>query len=363
MTTSPQNPVLHHNEISADWLADVLAEQHGVSNARLIKVDQRSIGTGQVGENVRFSLQWDTNDDALPASVVGKFPSSDPTSRAAAAATRTYEKEIGFYRDLQESVAVRTPKLFYLAEDLAENDFTLVMEDISPSEVGDQIRGCGVETARVVVGAAADLHASTWGKGDAFEQLSWIDSPTPEMLEGRVGLYRATFGGFVDRYANRLSSPVIKNGEWLADNLEQVLTGHKLDRCLVHGDFRLDNMLFGDGQVAPPVTVVDWQTATSGYGPVDLAYFLGAGLLAPDRQSHEADLFALYQQSLEARGVAVDSESLWHSYRLGSTAGFIMAVIASQIVGQTERGDDMFVAMASRHSAQMLDLKVKDCVN
>ena len=33
-----------------------------------------------------------------------------------------------------------------------------------------------------------------------------------------------------------------------------------------------------------------------------------------------------------------------------------MAVIASMIVEQTERGDAMFIAMASRHAAQALDL-------
>ena len=33
-----------------------------------------------------------------------------------------------------------------------------------------------------------------------------------------------------------------------------------------------------------------------------------------------------------------------------------MAVVASMIVGQSERGDDMFMAMASRHCQHALDL-------
>jgi hypothetical protein len=33
-----------------------------------------------------------------------------------------------------------------------------------------------------------------------------------------------------------------------------------------------------------------------------------------------------------------------------------MAVIASILVGRTERGDAMFMAMANRHSAQATDL-------
>jgi hypothetical protein len=33
-----------------------------------------------------------------------------------------------------------------------------------------------------------------------------------------------------------------------------------------------------------------------------------------------------------------------------------MAIVASMIVVQTPRGDDMFMAMASRHAQQVIDL-------
>ena len=51
--------------------------------------------------------------------------------------------------------------------------------------------------------------------------------------------------------------------------------------------------------------------------------------------------------------MTVDAEQAWASYRLGTASGYAMAVLASQLVVRTERGDDMFVAMASRHAAQM----------
>jgi hypothetical protein len=37
-------------------------------------------------------------------------------------------------------------------------------------------------------------------------------------------------------------------------------------------------------------------------------------------------------------------------------AGLFMAVVASMIVQQTERGDDMFMVMANRHGRHALDL-------
>jgi len=49
-------------------------------------------------------------------------------------------------------------------------------------------------------------------------------------------------------------------------------------------------------------------------------------------------------------------ERCWQDHRRGSFAGFAVTVIASTMVEQTARGDEMFVAMARRHSRHALDL-------
>ena len=43
---------------------------------------------------------------------------------------------------------------------------------------------------------------------------------------------------------------------------------------VAHGDYRLDNMLFGTTADAPPVCVVDWQVARNAPPGIDLAVFL-----------------------------------------------------------------------------------------
>jgi hypothetical protein len=354
---------MHYSAVTAQWLDAVLAEGGTTTDAKVVSVHAETIGTGQVGENVRFRLGWDKPGRDQLASVVGKFPSPDPTSRAAAAATMTYQREVGFYRDLRAKVGVRTPEIYYVGEDLGANDFTLIMEDVSPAQVGDQLTGCEPERALQVVSAAADLHASTWDSETLLEKLSWIGPKTPEVLERTAGLYNATFAGFSQRYSDQLTVSEIEMGRWLGSNLAAVLTGHEVPRCLVHGDFRLDNMLFGDGDVSPSLVVVDWQTATSGFGAVDVAYFVGAGLLGDDRRQNEKALFDHYLARLSGHGIVVDANDLWRSYVLGSASGYVMAVIASQIVGQTERGDEMFRAMASRHCAQMNDLDLPSMVS
>ena len=63
----------------------------------------------------------------------------------------------------------------------------------------------------------------------------------------------------------------------------------------MHGDYRLDNMLFGEPGADRPLTVVDWQTVTWGPAMTDVAYFLGCAL--PDdvrRDNYDALLRAYH---------------------------------------------------------------------
>ena len=124
-----------------------------------------------------------------------------------------------------------------------------------------------------------------------------------------------------------------------------------------HGDYRLDNMLFGTAEGGYPLAVVDWQTVVWGPPLADASYFLGAGLTPDDRRQHERALLRLYYDAVCARGISGFSwERCWKEYRRYAYSGFLMAVAASMLVVQTERGDEMFMAMARRHGAQILDL-------
>jgi aminoglycoside phosphotransferase (APT) family kinase protein len=122
----------------------------------------------------------------------------------------------------------------------------------------------------------------------------------------------------------------------------------------VHGDYRLDNMLFDASARARPLTVVDWQTVQLGVGPSDVAYFLGSAFEPEVRRSCETELVTDYHHALvEEYGVAdYPFEQCWRDYARASYSCLVMAVFASMIVGRTARGDEMFMAMANR-SAQM----------
>lgn len=343
------------HDVTASWLAEAL----GRAGEELIET-RRSIGTGQVGENVRYQLTWPPSTVQEPRSVVGKFPSPDATSRETAAATGAYVREIGFYRDLQATVTIRTPEIFFLGEDLLDNRFLLLMEDIS-AEQGDQLTGCSIGQAELAVDAIVGLHAPHWG-GEQLESLTWLPARAPERGAELHAFYGMLFDGFADRYAGRLAADDVAIGRSFASRVSDWFGSFHTPITLAHGDYRLDNLLFGADHSEPAITVVDWQTATQGHGPSDVAYFIGAGLITDDRRRCESELFDRYQHGLSDRGVSVVTDDLWHDYVLGAASGYLMAVVASQIVGQTERGDEMFCVMAERHATQMRDLGTLDAI-
>jgi len=289
--------------------------------------------------------------------VVVKLPSDDPISRATGAAQQCYRKEVEFYRQVVATVAIRTPRCWLADIDDAGQEFFLVMEDVTPAVQGDQLTGCTIDQATLVLAELAKLHAPRWGD-PALGDLAFLADSISERAANFQALYAAVWPAFRERYAARLSSELLAVTERFAPRVGAWVLGTEGPRTVMHGDYRLDNMLFGTGSGAPPLAVVDWQTVARGLGTADAAYFLGAGLLVDDRRAHERALLRGYWEALSAQGVKDYAfDTCWRDYRRTAFSGIVIAVIASMIVVQTARGDDMFMAMAARHAQQILDLE------
>jgi hypothetical protein len=360
------DPIRAAEDIDAEWLTSML-HTAGIGLENSLSVDDsESIGTGQVGDNVRFQLVWRDADPSLPDTVIGKFPSQSEISRATAVAVNTYVREIGFYRDLQHQIEIRTPHVHHVGWDPDTHDFVVMMEDIAPAEQGDQLAGCELTQAEMVVDQAVGLHAPTWGRTDGYAGFEWLSQPDPEGAAALGAMYSMCAPGFAERYRGRLSDDDLLLGEALVQHYPQLFTATadwaaaNHGYCVVHADYRLDNMLFGSPPASPAVTVVDWQTVTVGIGPADIAYFCGAGMLPDVRAVHERPLVERYAAAMRTAGVALDDDAAWDGYVLGSASGYLMALLASQIVERTDRGDEMFAVMAERHAAQVRHVGLLD---
>lgn len=346
-------PFIHRpDDVSPAWLTAVLRAAGATEDGVVEVVEATPVGTGQVGDSVRFALTWDA-DGAGPATVVGKFPTADETSRATATAVRTYEVETRFYQQLRDRVDIAAPVPFYAQIDLATHDFAIVMNDLAPARQGDQLAGCTPDEAALAMEEAAKLHAPLWGDA-TLGGLDWLERNSPE---GLTDLVRMLWPSFVERYAGRVDPEVQVLGETLVERFPEYVSYRPDVLTAVHGDFRLDNMLFDPTPGGVPLTVVDWQTVSRGAGVQDVAYMLGTGLEAGLRADVERDLVKEYHDTLRAGGVDdLSFEACWDQYRRFAPAGFVMAVISSMIVGQTDRGDEMFMAMANRSGRMALDL-------
>ncbi|HSG89078.1 MAG TPA: phosphotransferase [Pseudomonadales bacterium] len=337
-------------DVDAAWLTQVLAQagHDGVVEA----FEAAGVGTGQVGQNVRFRLRYASGSG--PASIVGKFASDDPESRQTGISLLNYFREVRFYQELRPTLDVQTPKVLFTDIDPETHAFSLMMEDLAPAQQGDQLAGCGADEAALAIAELSRLHGPRWND-PTLADIAWLggteEQEGPNMVQQ---LWSGFFEGFLARYASRLTAAEIDCARTLGDRLDAYTARRPGPRTVTHGDYRLDNMMFGGPY---PLAVVDWQSPALGLGTADAAYFMGTALEGPERRACEREIIGDYHRRLQEYGAHdYDFATCWTDYRRAAYAGLVMAVIASMIVGQTERGDEMFMKMARRSVAMAIDL-------
>lgn len=354
MTVRTQPDIRAPGEIDADWLTAVL--QAGGVDAVVSGFAAKAVGTGQIGDSVRFSLEYARKGDDAPASLVGKFPAAAPESRATGVMLSNYIREVRFYQDLAPTALISTPRVYFTDVDEATSDFVLMMEDLAPAEQGDQLAGVTLEQARLVVIEAAKLHASHW-QDEALDEMPWVSgSKAAPKREGHDEQVVMLWQAFKDRYGPRLEPAWVKAGDWLSARASSVAEAPDSPRCLTHNDFRPDNMMFGTASGGRPITVLDWQSYAYGVGATDVAYFLAGALTPDERRAAEPELLALYLDTLSSLGVrGYSMQDLKRDYGRGAYLLFLTAFFAAMIVTQTERGDRMFLQMLGSAADHMWD--------
>ena len=333
----------HPEAVQPDWLTAQLRASGVLTDGAVTAIRWEAIGTGQVGDSARFHLSYD-RPGAGPATVAGKFPAADETSRSTAGAFRLYAKEVGFYREIAPHLGVRVPQV--LAAEIAPDnvDFVLIFEDLGPARGGNQLSGCSVADARAGICQAAAIHAPSWSNS-ALIDLEWL-APLPGQVDQIKALYGQAQIIFEERYKDLLEPEFMAlcgalneaRGDWF---------GHDGGfRSIIHGDFRLDNLLFDIKGGTEEIAVLDWQTVAAGNPLTDIGYFMGTGIGDALRRAHEDELLELYCAEMTARGVALSRDAIWDDYVLGALSGVSTAVFSAAFVERTERGDANFLSMA-----------------
>lgn len=344
------NPVVSSvDELTPDWLTEALGADGGVT---VSSVTTEQIGRGQIGTSHRLTLVYDGEQG--PATLVAKLAGGNHDARSRVAGG--YAKEVGFYTHLASTVDVCTPRCWYGAITDDNTNFTLLLDEVVAASPGVQADGCSAAEARGAVRNLAGLHASRWND-PALRDHAFLAPASPAMaaLLGDV-LVDAT-ESFITRYDDRLGH----DDKTTLRTVARAITAWHLARpepyAIVHGDYRLDNLMFPhDGS---DVTALDWQTVTLAPPARDLAYFLGTSLHTDDRRAQQEGLVAQYHEQILERGVAgYDADTCWDDYRLGQLQGPLITVLGCTYATAepTERSDGMFMAMATRSCAAIRDL-------
>ncbi|WP_343602253.1 phosphotransferase [Mycobacterium sp.] len=342
MTPQPDHVLEGPADLTAEWLTAAIGA------GTVADFGTERIGTGQMSECHRVRLTYAEAGDG-PASVVLKVAASDPVSRQTGVGLGLYEREVRFYRDIAPRLAGPVAPCYHAAVDAAAGVFDVLLGDANPAAVGDEIRGATVEQARLAVTELARLQAPLLGDS-TLADAPWLTRESPI----NQALITQLYAGFVDRYGDQITPPCRTVCDRLVAAFDAHLAADHGIEGLVHGDYRLDNMLFGAAGADRRLTVVDWQTVTWGPAMTDLAYFLGCALPTPDRRAQHDGLLRAYHEAL-GPDTPISLADVRDGVRRQSFFGVMMSIVSSMLVERTERGDAMFMTMLQRHCDHVLD--------
>jgi aminoglycoside/choline kinase family phosphotransferase len=266
-----------------------------------------------MGQLARVRLS--SADPAVPSSVIVKLPTSEPGARMIGEAVRVWEREHRFYEELAPSITIRVPHVYANIADPP----CLVLEDLAPATPGDHLVGATLDQAERAIDVLA-VHHARWFEDPLLRTLDWMPGLDDPSVLTIGAMFDVGWPMFLDRYGGRLPERCLRWCELFVPTIPGWIATHYDDPItLVHGDFRLDNLFFGDdGSVA----VIDWQLAMRAPGQTDLVYFCANNLTVPMRRAHEDDLIARYVDRLHAAGVPDDAVTV-DAVRRGYVEGML----------------------------------------
>ena len=336
-----KKPQLHipqdEAELTAEWFSNALGKSalSDGSTAKVTSVERTVIGVGVgfLGELHRCDLTWD-NSDASPTSVIAKIPSKNLVNRSSGEGLMAYEREIITYRDLHGDLGVRMPEHYHSEMDAdpapwidkpllrlfdvlpvggvnwvvkqflklsgkSRRRYLLIMEHIGDAASPTQIEGGSIADVLQALEVLAGFHAHNW-MSDRPAEISpriWPINRVPKVWQ--AGYLRCR-DEFVAEYGTLLGDDVIARLDQVQKDLPELL-GPLGDApwTLLHGDYRLDNLLYReDGEIV----VLDFQLLALGRPGWDVGYFITTAL-TPDHRDEEQTMLRHYHDALKAAGI------------------------------------------------------------
>ena len=170
-----------------------------------------------------------------------KLAARDTASRATGVGLGIYAREVRFYDELAPRIGGPLPSCALALFDESEGWFTLLLEDAAGARAGRSDRrlqrGAGPPGD-----AGAGAAARPGARRPALAGSDWLNRPSPV----NQALVAQLLPGFLERYGERVAPEHAALSERFVERLDAWLADRRGPQGSVHGDFRLDNLLFGE---------------------------------------------------------------------------------------------------------------------
>lgn len=321
-----------------------------------VAMEQVGDGTGMMAELSKLLLSYEGQTDA-PSSLIAKYASQNATNREVAQQFNLYERETRFASELDPQTSARTPQTFFSGVD--EDRFLILMQDMTDYQVGSQVEGADLRQTELAIDELAKLHAAFW---DRTAELDWIPAAADSYHAAALQAMAVDgVGNLADRFGDFLADEMKQcGGEFQAAIPEMQQWLVEEPTTLVHGDYRMENLLYGCQPDHHPLAILDWQGPLRARGMMDVALFLGHSTRTDVRREHEQTLLQRYQQGLEQQGIEPrDFSALWEEYRRTVMYNWIYVVsVAGGLDTSNEKAFAWMSQMVARQSAISKDLEV-----
>lgn len=289
-------------DVTAQWLTDKVGSRAPGAVALDVEPLDGTTGTTDRG---RIGVTWNEAgvDAGLPSSVFIKSTPLSAKNRTMVASLDMAVNEVNFYRHVGDALGDLAPKAWFTYAGVGARHL-LVLEDLvargcRPHALADD---CGIDHARSVIEALAQLHATYWEDPRLGTHFGWARTwsrrPGHSVLatfykRGRKGAL-ALDRPEITPAVRRLASALDRHADTYYHEFE---TG---PLTLLHGDSHLGNTYrLPDGRAG----LLDWQVVWHGPGLREVSYFLTGGLEPEVRRPHERELIDLYLDGLRTHGV------------------------------------------------------------
>jgi len=346
--------------VTPQWLTEVLQADGVIGDAVVIAFDGKPLGAGAGFQSSmqRLTLTYSNPTCGGPTKLIIKLTSLDPGSRQIDEAFNFYEKEVGFYQSIAPSTPIRAPKAYFSGYDPGLREYTLLLEDLTPLRVADQLDGLTLAQTQQALRSLAGLHGRWW-RDPVLPDMPWLISLNSPQMKALEPIYQQCWPATVAFLGDAMSPPMRALGDRFATQIGTLQDRVMQQPCtVVHGDYRADNIFFSDDGASNGFAVADWQIVMQAGGALDVAYLLTGSLDRELRRTHETDLLRGYHDALKSHGVDDYAfEVFREDYRACVMLTWCWPVIAIGALDHAnERGVALFRAWTDRAMAAIVDL-------